>query len=175
MHDGEDNRARQTRLTPELGEPERWGGSVVWQPTLDAGPIVATTRPQTSQQIIRIQQPNLLARSWDLFCQFDVEGYSYTGGNRFAIFGLEVTTGAGQSTGLGILVLASDNPGRQVDGEFAHAGLQQDHPQGATQATFALPGTALNIRGFLIGASGVAAPAPLTVSLTVIVAPRALV
>jgi hypothetical protein len=161
---------------PRLGEAERWGGSTAWNVILPAGALDPAARPFFSEQMIRVQQPNLLARSWDLLCQFDIQGYTAgPGGNEIALFALEVTTGAGQSTALGAFVLATQNPGRQVDGEFAHAGLAQNHPQGITQASFCIPSVAMAVRGMLIGAAGAGNPAtPLSIALTVIVSPRAL-
>jgi hypothetical protein len=174
----EDNRARHTVETLDLGDPTRWGGSVVWNPVLPAGPFRPEyfDSPQTSPQILRIQQPNLLARSWDLLCSFDIQGYDpIVLVNEIALFGLDIHTGAGQVTSRGILVLATNNPGRQVDGEFAHAGLAQARPRGTTQAIFAIPATALAVRGYIVGAAGFGNPdAVLNIALEVVVAPRAL-
>ena len=173
MHDGQDNRARQTELLPRLGDPERWGGTVEWQAIVPAGVLDPAARALYSQQIIRVQQPNLLARSWDIFATFDVVGV-VPGVTILDTFGLEIVAGAGQSSGIGIMILATALA-RQVDGQFLSSGTGSARPRGAVQAVYALPATAIAIRGYLLGAAGLAQPdTALSISLTVAIAPRAL-
>ena len=167
MHDGQDNRARQTEIIPRLGDPERWGGTVVWTATLPAGVPVPGARALYSQQIVRMQQPNLLARSWDVFASYDIAGT--IPGNVFDVFGLEIITGVGQSSGTGVMVLRSGT-GVNSEGRFFASATE-----GAVQLERPLPATAIAIRGYLLGAAGLGNPdTPLTISLTVAIAPRAL-
>jgi len=83
-------RARNSVDLGSLGDPERWGG---------VGNITIPGPDQVlrySNQIVRVQCPDLIARSWDLICNWEIQGLEPL--DTIARCGLEITLGIGQAS-----------------------------------------------------------------------------
>lgn len=70
------------------GDPERWGSSVDFRAALGVQIY--------SQQVIRVQCSDLVARTWDLFVSWDI--YDLAQFDILTRWGLEVTVGLGQGS-----------------------------------------------------------------------------
>ena len=86
-------RARNTIELDALGDSERWGSVADVALTL-------STRDEVSiatEQIVRVQCPDLLARSWDLIVDWSFDD-TFQVGDNINRLGLEITIGVGQAS-----------------------------------------------------------------------------
>jgi len=149
-----------------LGDPERWGarGEVsVLVPTGNA-----SDQTNFSEQIVRAQCAELIARAWEVSCIWAVDGRD--AGDTMTL-SLHVTWGVGQANAQGYIVLPT------VVVAPAGAFPWQTNPiEGTLQLPRPLPAAAISIRGRLrIVAAGGAAAHTVLATLGVFIAPRALV
>lgn len=157
-----------------VGDPERWGGSVMLtRSNQDEG--AATI----SDQFIRAQCKGLAARGWDLWCRWSVTNWEHAK-DTLNLLALEITVGAGMSSASGLVSLtggSSYSPASAAPGSFiVQNPVSVDNPSGVIQAVQAIPASALAVR-LVFNANkkqGGNAPKLYTVQATVTVAPRAL-
>lgn len=84
-------RARNTRDLGVLGDPERWGGSATCRIVFPGNSLESF-----SPQILRVQCADLIARSWELICHWNITGLVQT--DTITRCGLELAIGVGQAS-----------------------------------------------------------------------------
>jgi hypothetical protein len=157
-------RARNVDGTWNLGDPERWGGTV----TVTAA---AGQRLTPGPQIVRVQVPELVARSWDIVAAWSISGWN-PATDTLNAFGLAAVFGAGQTTDGGLILLDGRvaQPGRFLNGDSA----TDVDPQGTVQANLPVPAAALALSLVFIASTVAPLPRSWTVKVSAAVAPRAL-
>lgn len=94
-------RARNLRDLCDLGDPERWGGVGRIEIPVPRG--VATDRTLQSAQFIRAQCGDLISRAWEVVAFWQLQGVEPNDAYQFKLI---VTSGSGQATGTGNIILA---------------------------------------------------------------------
>lgn len=168
-------RARNSVDLGSLGDPERWGG--VGQINLESN--IGTT--QFSNQIVRVQCPDLVARGWDLICNWQINGLDPA--DNIQRCGLEITIGVGQASQAVVLNLTQSigtlipvGAGVQLatstawESTIGSGGI----PSGTVSLPNPIPASAMAIRGLLQIIGGGELVHPIDCSFFVAVAPRGL-
>lgn len=167
------SRARNDRPYAGLGDPERWGGTVVWDLLLGSGPAPVAAY---SQQIVRVQCEDLIPRVWDLAMTYAVPDWN-RGTDSMTALGLEVTWGVGQTTTTALLACSGNGSAGSFNfGSFASADFLNpfSSPAGGVQMQVPLPAVAMAVRGWALATTTAPGPRVVPVTLSVTVAPRAL-
>ena len=94
-----------------LGDPERWGG------VADISIDVPSQTEVWSEQILRVQCADLIARSWNLIVAWHLEGFRL--GDDFSRCGFELTIGVGQASRRMVLDLTASLQGYPAMGGIA--------------------------------------------------------
>jgi hypothetical protein len=166
------SRARNAEHYSSLGDPERWGGTIVWDLVLEAGDLPVA---KYSPQIVRVQAEDLIARPFDLAMTYSAPDWQRAT-DIMSAFGLELTWGVGQTTTTAILACGGNGgTGSFNIGEMANADFLNPFasPAGGVQMKTPVPAVALAVRGWALANATVPGRViPITISVTV--APRAL-
>jgi hypothetical protein len=158
-------RARNEKLLPHLGDPERWGGDGKVAVHVPAG-IAPSDTTRYSGQVVRAQVDDLTARAWEIVIRYKLTGLDVTDVHQLA---LELTLGAGQTSFAGLILVspavATAPPSWWI----------RTPAEGTIQVTAPVPAAAVAAR-FQLNVKGTGIPAAHDVVATgsVLIAPRAL-
>ncbi len=142
-----------------LGDPERWGGSAS---VVLAQPGAGATVEVIGSQLVRAQCLDLVARSWDLACEWEILG-SIAGDVLLA--DLLITWGIGQTSGVAVMRING------TTGVLRPGDLVSGATNGSFSSGLPLPALALAIVPRLRVTSPGAAHS-ITLNVTAGVAPR---